>query len=102
MLVGAQFFTIREYCKDLDGLAESLKKVADIGYTTVQLSGICEYDPAWMKEQLDKNGLKCVLTHMPPDKLSGEPELLVKNHDILACEYIGLGSHKVKDEDGMR
>ena len=102
MIVGAQFYTIREFCKDLDNLAESLKKVADIGYTTVQLSGTCPYDPAWMKEQLDKNGLKCVITHNASDALSNEPERLVKDHDILGCDYIGLGSHKVKDEDGMR
>ena len=102
MIVGAQFYTIREFCKDLDNLAESLKKVADIGYTTVQLSGVCPYDPAWMKEQLDKNGLKCVITHNSSDALSNEPERLVKDHDILDCKYIGLGGHKIKDEDGMR
>ena len=102
MVVGAQFYTIREFCKDLDNLAESLKKVADIGYTTVQLSGTCPYDPAWMKEQLDKNGLKCVITHNASDALSNEPERLVKDHDILDCKYIGLGGHKIKDEDGMR
>ena len=102
MIIGAQFYTIREYCKDLDGLAESLKKVADIGYTTVQLSGTCPYDPTWMKEQLDKNGLKCVITHNSSDALSNEPERLVKDHDILDCKYIGLGGHKIKDEDGMR
>ena len=102
MIIGAQFYTIRDYCKDLDGLAESLKKVADIGYTTVQLSGTCPYDPAWMKEQLDKNGLKCVITHNPADALSNEPERIVRDHNVLDCKYIGLGSHKVKDEDGMR
>ena len=36
MKIGAQFYTIRDYCKNLDDFAESLKKVADIGYTTVQ------------------------------------------------------------------
>ena len=63
MQLGAQFFTIRDFCKNTDDIAESLKKVADIGYKTVQLSGICAYDAGWMKEELRKNGLTCVLTH---------------------------------------
>ena len=32
MKIGAQFFTIRDFCKNPDDLSESLKKVADIGY----------------------------------------------------------------------
>ena len=48
MKIGAQMYTVREFCKTTEGLAESLKKIADIGYTTVQLSGVCDYDPAWM------------------------------------------------------
>ena len=33
--IGAQFYTLREFCKNTDDFAESLKKVADIGYKTV-------------------------------------------------------------------
>ena len=35
MKIGAQFYTIRDFCKDTEGLAESIKRVADIGYKTV-------------------------------------------------------------------
>ena len=65
MVIGAQFYTLREFCKDLDSFALSLKKVADIGYTTVQISGTCQYDPQWLKEQLDNTGLTCAITHIP-------------------------------------
>ena len=54
MEIGAQFYTIRDYCKDLNSLEESLKKVAAIGYKTIQLSGVCAYDPAWIKEKLQR------------------------------------------------
>ena len=63
MKIGAQFFTLRQHCKTPEDLALSLRKVADIGYTTVQLSGTCPFDAQWMKEQLDANGLRCVITH---------------------------------------
>ena len=57
MKIGAQFYTIRDYCKNLDDFAESLKKVADIGYTTVQISGTCAYEADWLAEQLKATGL---------------------------------------------
>ena len=65
MEIGAQFFTVRNLCQNLDDFAETLKKVADIGYKTVQISGTCPYPAEWLKENLDKNGLRCVLTHTP-------------------------------------
>lgn len=91
MEIGAQFYTIRDYCKNLDDFAESIKKVADIGYKYVQISGTCAFEPQWLKEQLDKNGLQCVLTHTPADKLLSETKQVVLDHDTLGCKYVGLG-----------
>lgn len=48
MNIGAQLYTVREFCKTLDDFALTLKKVADIGYRTVQVSGTCAFDPAWL------------------------------------------------------
>ncbi len=99
MEIGAQFYTLREFCKTTEALAETLKKVADIGYKTVQLSGVCPYDPTWMKEQLDKNGLRCVLTHV---NFNGSNTCqLIADHNILECDYVGLGGYSVfwKKED---
>ena len=91
MEIGAQFYTLRDFCKDLDSFAETLKKVADIGYKTVQISGTCEYDPEWLQKQLKKNGLKCVLTHTPADKLQNDPVRVASDHDVFDCKYVGLG-----------
>lgn len=98
MQIGAQFFTIRDYCKTLEDFAESLKKVADIGYKTVQISGTCAYEPAWLKEQLDKNGLKCVITHTPDDKMIADPKQVAANHDVFGCKHVGLGSASFKPD----
>ena len=91
MEIGAQFFTIRDFCKNTEDFAESLKKVADIGYKNVQISGTCDYDPEWLKAELEKNGLKCVLTHTPADKLKADPAGVARDHDIFGCKYVGLG-----------
>ncbi len=98
MEIGAQFFTLREHCKTLDDFALSLRKVADIGYKTVQISGTCAYEADWLKQQLDSNGLRCVLTHIPGDRLVNEPQTVAKEHEIFGCDYVGLGYYGFREE----
>ena len=52
MQIGAQLFTVRDFCKDLESFSESLKKVAEIGYRVVQVSGSCAFEGEWLKEEL--------------------------------------------------
>ena len=75
MITGAQLFTVRDYTQILEDFAETLKKVADIGYTTVQVSGACAFEAEWLKEQLQKNGLTCVITHTNPARLASERDI---------------------------
>lgn len=91
MVIGAQLYTVRAHTQTLEDLAESLKKAADIGYRTVQISGTCPFDPAWLKARLEENGLRCVLTHTPADRITGEPEMIAREHDVFGCDYVGLG-----------
>ena len=91
MQIGAQFYTVREQCKTLDDFALTLRKVADIGYKTVQISGTCPYPAQWLREQLDKNGLTCVLTHIPVPRLVGETAQVIAEHRVFDCPLIGLG-----------
>ena len=99
MQIGAQFFTVRNQCQTLDDFALTLRKVADIGYKTVQISGTCPYDAQWLKEQLDMNGLRCVLTHIPVPRLTGELEQVIADHHVFGCENIGLGWYAFNETD---
>lgn len=91
MKIGAQLYTLRDRCKTPEELANTLKRVAQIGYQYVQVSGVCEYDPAWLKKTLDENGLTCVLTHIPLDRLKADPVQVAADHDVLDCPCVGLG-----------
>ena len=99
MEIGAQFYTLRDFCQTPEALAESLAKVADIGYKTVQISGTCAFDPAWIKQELDKNGLRCVLTHTASDRMINAPVAVAADHDVFGCDYIGLGWHTLGEGD---
>ena len=98
MKIGAQLYTVRDFCQNLDDFAETLKKIADIGYESVQVSGTCPYEAKWLQEQLKKNGLICAVTHNPPDKIINETQKVIDDHTIFDCDRIGLGWYGFNNE----
>lgn len=92
MKVGAQLYTVRQYTQNEKDLAITLKKIAAIGYEEVQISAIGPIAPEKVRALCDENGLKIVLTHTAPDRILYDTEAVIKEHDILGCDYIGLGS----------
>lgn len=99
MKAGAQLYTVRDHCKDLDSFALTLRKIADIGYTTVQVSGTCAYEAQWLKQELRKNGLQCVITHTAPRKLREQLPQVCADHKTLDCKYVGLGMYSMMAGD---
>lgn len=92
MKTGAQLYTIRSYTQTESDFRCSMKKIADIGYKTVQISAIGKsIRPEAVREICDENGLSIVLTHSDPDRILNDTDALIKEHDILGCKYIGLG-----------
>lgn len=100
MQIGAQLYTVRDYTKTLEGFSETLKKIADIGYKTVQVSGTCPFEAEWLKAELEKNGLECAVTHTPPQRLLGETKSVAKEHKTFGCKYVGIGWNAFKLDDG--
>lgn len=92
MRLGAQFYTLRDSCKDLAGLEESMKKVADMGYTSIQLSGVCAYEGEWAAEKARENGLTIDITHYDYKKITTDVENTIKQHSAMNCKCIGIGS----------
>ncbi|MBQ6823502.1 MAG: sugar phosphate isomerase/epimerase [Clostridia bacterium] len=92
MKIGAQMFTIREFCKTPEGTIESLEKLADIGYRYVQYSGCGPMDKKLLRNTCDRLGIQIVITHSPYERILDDIDRLIEEHDILGCDYIGLGS----------
>lgn len=91
MKIGAQLYTVRASTQTPDDFSETLKKVADIGYKTVQVSGTCAFGAEWLQKRLSENGLECAVTHTPPERILTEPEKVANEHKIFGCRYCGLG-----------
>lgn len=101
MKLGAQLYTVRDFTKNLTDFSETLKKIAEIGYSSVQVSGTCAFHPDWLADQLKQNGLICPVTHTSLDRLTKEPERVAAEHLIFGCDVIGLGSFPGAFSKGM-
>ncbi len=92
MLLGAQLYTVKDYIQNERDFERTIKKVSDIGYSSVQISGLGNgIRVENLREICDKYGLKIVLTHVGADRILYDTDKLIEDHNILGCDYIGLG-----------
>ena len=85
--VAATLYTLRDSCTTPDGLRRTLARVKAIGYGAVQLSGICDLEPAELRRMLDREGLACCATHEAPDTILSEPRTVVEKLRALGCRH---------------
>ena len=91
MILGAQMYNVRQFSQTERDLDLSLKKIAAIGYKTVQISGIGNIPAERVRALCDKHGLAIVLTHMNPDRILDETDAVIRENEIMGCDYIGIG-----------
>jgi len=92
MKLGAQLYTIRDYCQNEKDFSNSMKRVAEIGYKTIQISAIGDIPADIVKKICDSYGLEIVITHTNPDRILNDIENVIKEHDVMSCNYIGMGA----------
>lgn len=91
MTLGAQLFTLRDYTQTEKDLDYTLAQVAKMGYKTVQISAIGPIAPEKVRELCDKHGLAIVLTHTDPARILNDTEAVIREHNMMGCDYIGIG-----------
>ncbi len=90
--IGAQLYTIRDFCKTAEDFDSSMKKVSEIGYKTVQVSGIGPIPAETVKEITDKYGLEIVCTHKGYADYTDNLDKLIADHKTMGCNIAGLGA----------
>lgn len=88
--IGAQLFTLRDHLKTIKDFDETCKRVAEMGYKTVQISGT-PLGAKEMREVLDKYGLICLTTHRSADDFINKIDEVIEYNKTLGCELCGMG-----------
>lgn len=91
-VLAAQLYTIRDYTKTVDDFAASMKKIAEIGYTGVQVSAIgpISHEDVWRIVQ--DNGLTICITHIPYDRLLNDLDDVIAQHKLWQTKHVAIGS----------
>lgn len=90
-VLGAQLYTVREFTKTASDLAETLKKVADIGYTAIQISGIGPIDQEEVAKMVEDTGLTVAATHIGWNQLLEDVDAVIEQHKLWNCVHVAIG-----------
>lgn len=92
MEIAAQLYTIRDFLTTPEDIRKSLKKIKEIGYSSVQLSALGAIEPTLLKEYIDENNLSICGTHTSFDRIINDTQNVIDEHKLWNCKYIGLGA----------
>lgn len=99
--IGIQLFTVRaELSSDLDG---TLRKLAAIGFETVEIAGYAGRTPAALRAAFDRAGLRCTSAHvpgrrmMPGPSLEDDPGELAESCHRLGCNTVRMPFFYIPD-----
>ena len=85
--VALQLYTLRDHLKTPADVSASLKKVAAIGYKSVQASGLGPIEESELLTILDGEGLTLCATHEDSKTILERPEAVVEKLTKLNCKY---------------
>jgi len=98
-------YTVREFTQTIPDIAETLKKVADIGYTAIQISAFGPVDPEEVARLVADNGLAVAGTHMAWDRFLSELDEVIAEHKVWNCSHAAIGglfAPEYRSLDGLR
>lgn len=92
MKLGVNLFSVRKFLKNEADVRESFRKIRDIGYEVVQLSGAAPMPAETVRAISAESGLPIVCTHSPLDRILHDTDALIRDHKAYGCPVIGLGA----------
>ena len=83
-------FSIRDACTNLTDFNESMRKLAEIGYTAVQISGVKNVTPLEIKNVCQDHGLKICAAHIAMDLFEENFDQEVDKLHLWECPVVAL------------
>ena len=78
--IGAQTYTLRDFLKTPADIRSTMKRVRELGYEAVQLSGLGPIDPGELQTIMQGEGLKVAATHTSYERI-----VHLKDVEMQAC-----------------
>ena len=88
---GAQLYTVRDYTRTAEGVAETLRRVRAIGYRAVQVSAFGPVDPEEVARLARVHGLQIAATHFDWGEFRTDLERLIEVHRLWGCRHAAIG-----------
>jgi len=96
-MIGAQMFTLRDHLKTPEAIAQTLHRVAEMGYPGIQVSAFGPIDTDDLAGLLKKENLACAATHVSMDFMK-DVDACLAYHEKLGCQYTAVGGCGKRDE----
>ena len=84
--VAVQLYTVRDFCRTAAEFADTAKKIRDIGYSAVQISGVGPIPEDELVRIVRGEGLIICATHEPALTILNEPEKVIDRLHKLGCK----------------
>ncbi|MDO9541799.1 MAG: hypothetical protein Q7J98_05695 [Kiritimatiellia bacterium] len=90
-IISAQLYTLREHEKTLPDIVKTLKKVAALGYKTVEVAGFGPVDAENVAKATEDAGLQIVSTHTGWPRFLNELDKVIAEHKLWKCAHSAIG-----------
>ena len=88
--LGVQLYTIRDYLIDPEIADVTFKKIAELGYSEVQVNSYA-FDDETLHRLTSKNGISIIGSHYDYKMIINEPEKVMEIHDMWGTKNVGIG-----------
>jgi len=90
-VLGVQLYTVREFTQTLEDFEQTIKKVAAIGYTAVQISAIGPLDPKEVAKVCQDNSITVAGTHIGWGDFCNKTDDVIAKHKTWNCPHSAVG-----------
>jgi len=92
-MIGLQLYTLRDFLKTPEDIKASMKKVKEIGYKVVQVSGMGPIELKDLKQIMNEAGLISNSAHINYERIVNETDKVIEEckimgYETLACPYL--------------
>lgn len=99
--LGAQLYTLRDYIQNYEDAEKTFAYLDSIGINTIQISGIGPIEPEKVEYLVDKYNMDVCVTHTSFDRMLSDTETVVREHRMIRCDTLGVGSMPKQYQDSV-